>query len=366
MASEGLESLERRSGSFDTLRLIGALLVLVGHSYVLVERTSPALGGVKIEALGLAVFFALSGYLVTGSFLSDPRLATYLLKRVLRIFPALLVVLLVLTFLLGPLVSTWNFSAYITNRYTYLFLFRNALLWHDDWLPGVFEAGPFRGSADGSLWTLPIEFALYLVAPLGVGLARWSKAGAASLLMALALAAAIFGYLDVRMSRWSIYHVDVRYALQLVPYFLCGVALKLTKFEPSRPGRLAIGCATAFLAAGFLPQPWNYVVGFAPLTMGVLSAGRSNLLASPRLARVGDLSYGIYLVAWPIQGVIVQLLGHTGGPLVNAVLTFCIAVPCAWASWRYIEEPALRLKAQLIARRPSLRQPQVEPISSGG
>jgi peptidoglycan/LPS O-acetylase OafA/YrhL len=302
-----------RANSFDALRHVGALLVLVGHSFVLVGRPAPAIAGIPIHTLGLFVFFSISGYLVTGSFVADPDWPRYLAKRALRIFPALAVVLLFTAFVIGPLATAYRVDHYLRDKYVWLFLVRNVVLWHDDWLPGVFEQPPFDGAANGSLWTLPIEFGLYLTVPLAVGAARGARLATAGGLALLAGAAAIAGYLGPP-TPWRIYHVDPIQALQLAPLFLCGAALRLLGSRIALPLAWAGVAGAAFLATGLLPDPANYVWGFAPLAVLVVAVGSTGLLASPMLHRTGDLSYGIYLIAWPLQGLIIRFVGQAGRP----------------------------------------------------
>ena len=92
-----------RFDSFDLLRAVGALLVLVSHSFALTGRPEPVVPGVaSYGGLGVAIFFSISGYLITLSWHRDPRLGAFLVKRSLRIFPALFVVVLLAAFVLGP------------------------------------------------------------------------------------------------------------------------------------------------------------------------------------------------------------------------------------------------------------------------
>lgn len=59
------------------------------------------------------------------------------------------------------------------------------------------------------------------------------------------------------------------------------------------------------------------------------------------LDQFGDISYGVYIYAWPVQ----QLVYWKGqSALTNAVMASVIVCAMAYASWRYVEEPALRLK----------------------
>ena len=80
--------------TFDLMRLIAALLVVVSHTFPLAGHPPLRIWGVEdLGALGVSIFFVISGYLVTASYLRDPK--TYLLKRLLRIEPALIASLVV-------------------------------------------------------------------------------------------------------------------------------------------------------------------------------------------------------------------------------------------------------------------------------
>ncbi len=102
------ERLADRDNSFDVLRLAAAAMVLVGHSFYLAGRSEPTvpLTGTGISFVGVLVFFAISGFLVTGSWLHDRRVVPFVVKRALRIMPALVVVLVLTAYLLGPLATT--------------------------------------------------------------------------------------------------------------------------------------------------------------------------------------------------------------------------------------------------------------------
>src|SRR3954469_13920877 len=135
-----------RDNAFDVLRLLGAVLVLVSHSFVLAGVAEPKLGDSSLGVLGVEIFFAISGFLVTASWLADPRPRAFLAKRGLRIMPALLVTVAVSAFLLGPLLSTLSAGSYASASGTVSYFFDNAVavvsggtLRHVAYtLPGVF------------------------------------------------------------------------------------------------------------------------------------------------------------------------------------------------------------------------------------
>src|SRR5947208_1034364 len=97
-----IAELDSRENNFEQLRLFAAVLVVYGHSYALTGAQAPGFAANSVSTLGVKIFFCISGYLVAQSWIRDPSLPRYLTRRALRIFPALAVVVLVSTFLLGP------------------------------------------------------------------------------------------------------------------------------------------------------------------------------------------------------------------------------------------------------------------------
>ena len=169
--------------NINTLRFLGAFFVLFGHTFALCygprageDPISELIKGATaysagLPGVGVAMFFVLSGYLVTRSYENRHNLLLYVEARVLRIFPALWVTLLLTMLVLGPLVSTLESSAYFTHQGTWKYFWYNAKLFPDVSyrLPGVFLENPRAGGVNGSLWTLPVEVRMYaIVALLGV------------------------------------------------------------------------------------------------------------------------------------------------------------------------------------------------------
>jgi peptidoglycan/LPS O-acetylase OafA/YrhL len=133
---------------------------VVSHTFPLSGEPPLTIRGVEdLGALGVSVFFVISGFLVTGSYQRDPK--SYLLKRILRIEPGL-IVSLVLTVVLLAFVTTAPQAEYW--RGATLYVVRNALLYPATYeLPGVFADAPHAGVVNGVLWTLRLEFTFYLV-----------------------------------------------------------------------------------------------------------------------------------------------------------------------------------------------------------
>ena len=147
----------------DVLRLGAATLVIVAHSYNLTVHQEPfrRFGGPDFGDIAVAVFFAISGFLVTASWISDPRTRSFVLRRALRILPGLWVVLL-LTTLVGLIVTSLSTAGYLTSLSTWRYALERSIVFstRPD-LPGVFSTNPYGAAVNGSLWTLPVEVTAY-------------------------------------------------------------------------------------------------------------------------------------------------------------------------------------------------------------
>ena len=158
-ADAPVTSTAHRSNNLDALRLVGALAVIFGHAYHIVGRPfeNPVVAGYPVQTLGVIIFFSISGYLITASWSRTRNPVSYLAARSLRIFPALVVVVLVCMFVIGPVVSVLPNSQYFDapNFWSYL---GNIILRPQYELPGVWGDHPYPNAVNGSLWTLPAEF----------------------------------------------------------------------------------------------------------------------------------------------------------------------------------------------------------------
>ncbi|HOZ23688.1 MAG TPA: acyltransferase, partial [Thermomonas sp.] len=168
--------LTTRRDNFLLLRIIAALMVIYGHSFVLardVGTTDVFLGnGWPFYSGDIAVmmFFVISGFMVSGSYLARANLTEFMTARLLRIVPAFLFVLMVCALVIGPLLTSLDTQDYFSSADVRRYITRNLAFSSDmAWtLPGVF-ADHRMASVNGSLWTLPAEMRMYLlVAALGV------------------------------------------------------------------------------------------------------------------------------------------------------------------------------------------------------
>lgn len=130
-------------------------------------------------------------------------------------------------------------------------------------------------------------------------------------------------------------------------YFLMGVFIYLNRDRIVLDGRFA--ALALVLIAGSIGQEWFRWV-FAPCFVYLLFflAYRTPYLDAD--GRVGDISYGVYIFAWPMQQLVVLMLPGMP-PYLNTVLSSCLVIPLAWLSWHYLERPMLRQKVRLLKSR---------------
>lgn len=329
-----------RLNNFDLLRIVAAAGVLISHSFALVGDSEPNIGGLTLGEVSILVFFGISGFLITQSWIYEPKLGTYGIKRVLRIYPALLAVLLLTTFGLGLIVTSASPVTYLTDPQTWLYPIKNIVMRPEYDLPGVFADNPFPNSVNGSLWTLTHEVRAYLlVAAFGL-IGLYSRRPLLFAAWALVLVAALIA------PKGSLIIGDGL----LLGAFAVGSALLVLRDSVPWKGWIAVALLAAWLvSASASATAGDMLACLAIPYAAVLFAYRSPVSWS-RLTNYGDFSYGLYLWAFPVQQVLVLVwLDISAWAMVAASLA--ATLPIAVGSWMLVERRALVVKARLSSRR---------------
>ncbi|MEM8561707.1 MAG: acyltransferase [Pseudomonadota bacterium] len=348
----------QHDNNINTLRFLGALFVLWGHTFALCYGPGGGKGFITtlirpftgysagLPGVGIGLFFVLSGYLVCKSYLNRNNLFVYIEARILRIYPALWVNLLLAVLVLGPLVTSLDLHEYFTHPRTWKYLTHNMWLYPDIFhrLPGVFADNPRLG-VNGSLWTLPIEVRMYIiVAVLG--------------LCGMLAQRLVFNIVAFGIVVFYLVAPDHFFLLEKLGherfglYFLLGALFYINR--QSIPLNSA-GLIVLSLVLGCLyvpdtrPSFFNpvYALWFAYLTLYVAFHPKLKL---PDLGKYGDFSYGLYLYAFPITQVFILILGPEH-PWLILPLVFFATLAMAVCSWYLIEKPALALKGKLLRRK---------------
>lgn len=325
--------------NFDLLRLLAAADVMALHIYDL--TAAPELSWLHAidTRLALCTFFIISGYLVFQSFEQTPRLARYADKRLRRIVPAYVVVIL-LSVLMGAVITSLGWRDYWRDGATWRYLITNLgfLNFLQPTLPGVFVGQPFT-AVNGALWTIKVELMFYMAVPVFVWLVR--RWGHHLVLGAGFLFACLWwgGFNALALSSGKGMYVEL--AKQMPGWLMFFLPGAWCFYEHQRLRALGwrLGAACVGLLALSYRFDLNYLYPLALAGCVFYAAFGLPRLGNP--TRFGDLSYGIYILHFPI----IQLLVHGGvfraSPWGGLALLLPLVAGAAWLSWHLVEAPAL-------------------------
>jgi len=340
-----------RDNNFNLIRIVAALAVLVTHSFVLPtgsRETQPLRDtlGMTMGSIAVDVFFVTSGFLVTASLLRRQSAIEFLWARVLRIFPALIVMLLLTVFGLGLFFTTTPWSAYLTDSRTYVYLARcSTLLAGVAWeLPGVFESNPYKGAVNGSLWTLPSEIHMYAILVIIWVSLRVRPRVRPMVFKCAVVSGAMIAGVFVIVRHFSATPEPLFPKLFFM--FFTGAAFFVLKDRIILSRVLFLSLALTLSLATLDKQVFFVVY---TLTLAYLLFHVAYLPSGfiRRYNQLGDYSYGVYIYAFPIQQSIVALIpGISVLPmvLISTAVTFAFAV----LSWHFLERHALGLKDRYV------------------
>jgi peptidoglycan/LPS O-acetylase OafA/YrhL len=154
---------------FDFLRIFLATLIVLNHSFLIVDGDYNTIAAYKLWPIFSSIvpmFFALSGFLITGS-AQRLKLKDFLINRGIRIIPALAVDILVATLLVGTLLTTEPLPDYFADRrFSHYFLNICGFINYE--LPEVFASNPDKATVNGSLWTIPFEIGCYALMSMAI------------------------------------------------------------------------------------------------------------------------------------------------------------------------------------------------------
>lgn len=329
---------------FDALRIGLALVILWFHavqnsygprySEYIPTITYPIIIGL------LPMFFALSGFLVTGSAVRTRSVPLFLTYRGLRIFPALAVEVTLCAVLLGPFLTTLPLQQYYADRQFWEY-FGNIVSIIRYTLPGVFADNPVPHIVNICLWTLRPEFYCYLVmAGLMFTNIVYHRNWYTSVFMIATVFLAILNAVDGFGNATSTFPWHV-----IIYYFFIGIAF--FHWKDYIPIHFSLFAVAALLSYFLLPVPGLTYIAAFPLTYCVVYLG---MLKVPRipLLQNGDYSYGIYLFHFPIQQTLVHFFPQLREWYLLLPTAAILTMLFAAASWHWIEKPSLGLKKRLF------------------
>ena len=330
--------LERdQPNALNFLRLVFATTVLFAYSWAFGRFGVDPLGAQLSligDAAGNAVngFFAISGFLITGSWLSGRGADSYLRARVARIWPAFGVAFVV-SALIAALAAGGDWLSYLRS------------IPKQSWFVGIFTLDPFEleralsfahnpypHTVNGPMWTIRIEFCCYIAVALAGSVGVFRRRWLVALFTAFAICLAAYEekFVPGAWQHWP----------RFASFFAAGTLLYLFRQHVPKSGLLALACV-GFLFTSRYVSPY-FTVPLAGTYLVFYAA-----YAAPHwLKQIGaknDISYGVYLYGGVLQQLYFSYAVKGALPMnpwacFLAVLPLCVAL--GWLSWLYVEKPA--------------------------
>lgn len=338
----------RHHNNFNLIRLLAAMQVMIVHAL-----NHFGISGYAVEVLkifpGVPTFFFLSGYLICSSYqrTTGKGLLAFFKNRVLRIYPALWVCILLSTatvFILGylptPGLNLSSFFMWLVGQMTILQFYNPE-----------FMRGFGVGVLNGALWTVSIELQFYLLMPVIYYLAQRAKA---FLILVFLLSLALNVYFRQHLD-WNVMYMKLLY-VSFAPWlyiFLLGCFIALNEEWIARIKRLEYKylLPAYLLAMNFIgTYERNAENSINPVAVLLLIAlllkfGTAQLALPAKITAVirnTDFSYGLYLYHMPIINVLLFTGAFSAG--VNVFATVVFSIVAAMFSWYVVERPALKHK----------------------
>ena len=320
--------LKKENNNVTLIRIVLAICIIFFHSggYDIIGFLTKL--QISTGDFVVYMFFMISGFFISRSYIRNNNYMKYISSRFLRIFPGLIVCHWFCALIIGPLATSFPIKDYFSDPGFVDFIFKNSynLFNRNPNLPGVFTQGSRLGSdVNGSLWTIIYEIYYYIVV-------------------------FFLGYLNLInkkkfvTSLWVIM-IIISYFSRFNPLFmtfccfLSGVLSYLyfekIDFRNNYIFLLVIILCTVSCSSGrncrlIFPITGAYFTFFLSFKKKIL----------PKLDKIGDLSYGLYIYAFPIQQLLLSKIPNIN-PYYLFVLSFIPTLILSVISWNYIEKPFL-------------------------
>jgi peptidoglycan/LPS O-acetylase OafA/YrhL len=340
-------AISAHDNGFNPVRLVAALLVVVFHSWQLngiqpnvLDPISRLIAPVSnLGQIAVGVFFMISGIFVTQSWMRDPNLIRFTLRRITRILPGLVICLLLTTLIAVVFFSTTGWRGLFSPEPWRYILHNSMLHWLAYNIPPehLFVPGVLQGQAlNGSLWTLYWEARMYIVLAL-IGcsailpMREWFKGVAIFfLLSAILIPQVLSGYI------WEV---------QLWSLFLVGVLLN-TFADKIKIGPKHLLCAIILLALNWTRSAALTPSGFTFFGIALVCCALALWIGTSRPAGCAhfqkhDYSFGVYIYHWPVILILRAALPPLS-PIYTLIAAVLVVLPVSMLSWHLIEAPALK------------------------
>ncbi len=325
-----------RENNFDLLRLTFALIVFFVHAAVLTQNPNfKPIAHYLSSELAVDGFFIISGFLILMSYEYTKSLNEYYIKRVRRIYPAYLTVILVCS-ILGLFISQYSFSHYFNKAWCQYLVFNLTFLnFIKPSLPGVF-ANHFITAVNGALWTIKIEVMFYLLLPIIATLCKKFKA--IWVLSLIYIASLTWLWCCNRLALETGHAKYIELGRQLpgqMSFFAVGM-MSYYYFDFLKIHKNTI---LLCIIAGLVGLQINYVPQLVPLILGltIVYLGCFFIYLG-NFGRYGDFSYGVYIFHFPVLQLFIDYKLFDTHPWLTLFSCMTTILCIAYLSWHLIEK----------------------------
>jgi len=344
-----------RDNNFNLIRFIAAILVLYSHSYPLyglkVMGPIEQFFGKSWGSLAVHTFFISSGFLIMGSFKKRVSSFGFIISRLLRIYPALIVAILFCVYIVGFFSTNIDSSIYLKDGSLWDFIKYNSLLVVGPiryGLIGVFKENPYPNAVNGSLWTLPYEvkmyFYLYVSAISLAYLEKIIKKELTKVFYLISLLVILCVYFSKEYFGLTGLSINT---LMLFIMFLAGV--NIFNFKE----KIKLDIKYVFLSICilmFYAITKNTIFQYAYIFLTPYLLFYTVYIPKGIIRQfnsIGDYSYGIYIYAFPIQQFVMWFFPDVTFS-VFIIMSVFFTLLQAFLSWHLIEKRALKLKSKIL------------------
>lgn len=334
-----------RDNNFNLIRIIAALTVICSHSFGLRGALDPIEAhhlDMTMGTVAVDFFFIASGFLVTASLLTKQSALDFIWARFLRIYPALIVMVILCIFLVGLYFTTLPPIEFLTHRLTRLFAIKNTTLFSGIMfnLPGVSFNSPPPYRVNSPIWTLFYEVWMYAALVFMWTILYFLKSNRVKIFSELLIWVAIAAFISQLVDHFYLHWYSLY--LRLFYMFFSGAAYFVLRDKIIISNRVfwiaLIGLLVSTIDKQVYFVFYNSVLAYLVFWLAYIPDGRVR-----QFNQFGDYSYGMYIYAYPMQQTICTLfasIGIVGLMSTSTIITFLMA----YLSWHLIEKKALSLK----------------------
>lgn len=340
---------QTKQNNFGFLRLLFAIVVVFSHAPEAIdgnrkrELMTRFFGTMSMGDLAVVCFFLISGFLILMSYQHSSSFKNYLKKRVLRIYPGFILAYLFCLLCIIPLAKNTQMLLNFDGWFWLKSIFRMLSL-QAPWVDGVFDT-PIK-YVNGPMWTIKYEFLCYLTLPV---ISCFFKNNLKLYVYLFLLSLSVFflfGFFNLSLTTPKPFDFESGAFLRLFSAYLMGSIFYLARDKVLFETKYTILSILILLILLFNKQLAHVaLITFGAYLLFNFALNYNNQFLN-KIGSKTDLSYGIYLYAWPIQNLIIQN-NPTINPLTLSFMVLIIVAVLAFISWTFVEKPFMQLKKKI-------------------